>query len=129
MSLKNTEPPVHKHTGCARLIKAAYCSLAGLGSALKHEAAFRLEVIVASLLITVSFCLDIELAHHLILIGSIFLVLIVEILNSAIEVVVDDISLERRPLAKRAKDMGSAAVFISLLNCAICWGSIIAANW
>ncbi len=69
--------------------------------------------------------LQVELAQHLVLVGSIFLVLIVELLNSAIEAVVDDISMKNRPLAKRAKDMGSAAVLLSLLNCFICWASVI----
>ena len=71
----------------------------------------------------------VSLIEHLILVASIILVLIVELLNSAIESVVDDISLQNRPLAKRAKDMGSAAVLLSLLNCFICWLSVIVVNW
>ena len=69
--------------------------------------------------------MQIESTERLFLIGSVLLVLIVEILNSAIEAVVDDISLEHRSMAKRAKDMGSAAVFIALLNVALCWGIVI----
>ena len=128
MSSNNVDSTGHKHTGPTRLLKAAACSFAGLGYALK-EAAFRLEVIVGSILILGSFSLHLGTIERLILIGSVLLVLIVEILNSAIEAVVDDISLERRALAKQAKDMGSAAVFIALVNCGICWATILCANW
>ena len=120
MSSNNIDPSVHKHTGCTRLLKAGACSLAGLGYAM-HEAAFRLEIVVGSILIIGSLFLPLTLVERLILIGSVLLVLIVEVLNSAIEAVVDDISLEHRALAKQAKDMGSAAVFIALVNCGICW--------
>lgn len=128
MSSSDIDPSVHKHTGCTRLLKAGACSMAGLGYAIK-EAAFRLEVIVGGLLILGSFFLPLTHIERLILIGSVLLVWMVEILNSAIEAVVDDISLERRPLAKQAKDMGSAAVFIALLNCGICWVTVICVNW
>lgn len=128
MSSDEIDPLLHKHTGCTRLLKAGACSFAGLGYAIK-EAAFRLEVIVGSILIFGSFFIQLTLVERLILIGSVLLVLIVEVLNSAIEAVVDDISLERRPLAKQAKDMGSAAVFISLVNFGICWATIICTNW
>jgi diacylglycerol kinase (ATP) len=93
-----------------------------------HEAAFRLEVVVGSILIISSLFLPLTLVERLILIGSVLLVLIVEVLNSAIEAVVDDISLERRSLAKQAKDMGSAAVFIALVNCGLCWSTVIYTN-
>lgn len=128
MSSNDIDPSVHKHTGCTRLFKAGACSLAGLGSAM-HEAAFRLEVAVGSVLILSSLFLPLTLVEHLILISSVLLVWIVEILNSAIEAVVDDISLERRSLAKQAKDMGSAAVLIALVNCGICWAAVIYTNW
>ena len=128
MSSNDVDSSVHKHTGRTRLLKAGACSLAGLGFAIK-EAAFRLELIVGGLLIVASFLLQLTYVERLILIGSVLLVWIVEILNSAIEAVVDDISLERRPLAKQAKDMGSAAVFIALLNCGICWATVISVNW
>ena len=127
MNPNNTDPSVHKHTGCTRLLKAGACSLADLGYAM-HEAAFRLEVVVGSILIISSLFLPLTLVERLILIGSVLLVLIVEVLNSAIEAVVDDISLERRSLAKQAKDMGSAAVFIALVNCGLCWSTVIYTN-
>ena len=123
--MKEDEPKSYKNAGVDRLLKALACSWDGLSSTFKHEAAFRSEVIAALVLIPVSLFMRISLVEHLILIGSVLLVLIVELINSAIESVVDDISLERRPLAKRAKDTGSAAVFISLLNAAICWLWII----
>jgi len=128
MSSNDIHPSVHKHTGYTRLLKAGACSLAGLGYAM-NEAAFRLEVTVGSILIISSLFLPMPLVERLILIGSVFLVLIVEVLNSAIEALVDDISLEHRALAKQAKDMGSAAVFIALVNCGICWASVIYTKW
>lgn len=128
MSSNDTDPSVHKHTGCTRLLKAGACSMSGFGYAIK-EAAFRFEVIVGGLLILGSFFLPLTHIERLILIGSVLLVWMVEILNSAIEAVVDDISLQRRPLAKQAKDMGSAAVFIALLNFGICWATVICVHW
>lgn len=129
MDIDQTTPPIHKNTGLKRVVKAFSYSLEGIASTFKHEEAFRQEAILAAFLIPLSFFLQVPLAHHLILVGSIFLVLIVELLNSGIEAVVDDISLRNRPLAKRAKDMGSAAVLVSLLNCLICWASVIVVNW
>lgn len=128
MSSNETDPLIHKHTGVTRLFKAARCSLAGLRYAMR-EAAFRLEVIVGSVLLLSLLFFQFSAIESLILIGSVLLVLIAEILNSAIEAVVDDISLEHRRLAKQAKDMGSAAVFIALVNCAICWGTVICVNY
>lgn len=129
METDPTDPNIHKNSGKSRVFKAFAYSMEGLASSMKHEAAFRQEVILAAILIPASFLLHVPLAQHLLLIGSILLVLVVELINSAIEAVVDDISLRNRPLAKRAKDMGSAAVFLSLLNCLICWVSVIIFNW
>lgn len=84
---------------------------------------------LAAILIPLSLILQLPLVQHLLLIASVILVLIVELLNSAIEAVVDDISLSNRPLAKRAKDMGSAAVLLSLLNCLICWAFVLVAKF
>lgn len=129
METTHTRSSVEKNTGMKRVCKAFFYSVDGLSSTLKHEAAFRQELLLAGILVPVSFALNVELVQHLLLIGSIALVLVVELLNSAIESVVDDISAQHRPLAKRAKDMGSAAVFISLLNCVICWISVLVVNW
>jgi len=127
--MEEIDPNVHKNTGFKRVVKALFYSFDGLGSTLKHEAAFRQEAVLAAVLIPASFLMRVSLVEHLILVASVLLVLIVELLNSGIEAVVDDISLRNRPLAKRAKDMGSAAVLLSLLNCFICWAAVIAVNW
>ena len=129
MESEHIDPKTYKNTGIRRIFKALFYSLDGIASTFKHEAAFRQEAILAAILIPVSFLLHVPLAHHLALVGSIILVLIVELLNSALESVVDDISMKSRPLAKRAKDMGSAAVLLSLLNCLICWVAVLVVNW
>jgi len=129
MESEPIDPNIHKNSGFSRVFKAFFYSMEGLASSLKHESAFRQEVILAAILIPGSFMLNVPLAQHLFLVGSVVLVLVVELLNSAIESVVDDISLRNRPLAKRAKDMGSAAVLLSLANCLICWVSVIVVNW
>jgi diacylglycerol kinase (ATP) len=120
---------MHKATGLKRVVRAFVYSLEGIGSTLKHEEAFRQELALAAILVPASFLLGVPAVENVALIASVFLVLIVELLNSAVEAVVDDVSLNNRPLAKRAKDMGSAAVFMSLLNCAIVWAVIIVSNW
>ena len=129
METEEIDPNIHKNKGVKRVFKAFFYSLEGLASSLKHEAAFRQEALLAVILIPASFLLQVPIAQHLVLVASVLLVLIVELVNSAIEAVVDDISLRNRPLAKRAKDMGSAAVLLSLLNCLICWASVIILNW
>ena len=129
MATEHIDPNIHKNTGFKRVVKALFYSFDGLASTFKHEAAFRQEAILAAILIPASFLMQVSLVEHLILIASIMLVMIVELLNSGIEAVVDDISLKNRPLAKRAKDMGSAAVLLSLLNCFICWMAVIVVNW
>ena len=127
--MEETDPDLRKNKGFRRVVKALFYSFEGIASTLKHEAAFRQEAILAVILIPISYLLGVSLGEHLILVGSIFLVLICELINSAIESVVDDISMRNRPLAKRAKDIGSAAVLVSLLNCFVCWASVIVANW
>lgn len=129
METEEIDPNIHKKTGFRRVVNALLYSCDGISSTLKHEAAFRQEAMLAVVLVPLSFLMRVSLVEHLILIASIFLVLIVELLNSAIEAVVDDISLQDRPLAKRAKDMGSAAVLLSLLNCFFCWLAVIMVNW
>ena len=97
----------------------------GLGSSLKHEAAFRQEAILAVLLLPLAIFLPVSLLGKALLIGSVFLVLIVELLNSGIEWAIDYISLKNHPFAKRAKDMGSAAVFLSLTHCVCLWALVL----
>src|SRR5690349_17039537 len=103
-----------------RLIDALRYSFAGLKAALS-EGAFRLELLTAAIAIPVGLHLGTTAAERALLVGSIFLVLIVELVNSAIEATVDRISTEQHPLAKRAKDIGSAAVMMSLVNAAAVW--------
>ena len=107
-----------------RLISAAKNSLAGLKAAWQNEAAFRLEVLGAVILIPAAFWAGETVVEWLLLIGSCFLVLITELLNSALETVVDRIGLEHHELSGRAKDIGSAAVFLSIVNLLIVWGII-----
>lgn len=104
-----------------RLVKATGYSMEGLLSAFKSEPAFTLEVIACLILIPIAILLKLPLFTKAILIGSLLLVLIVELLNSAIEAAIDRISLDKHPLSKKAKDMGSAAVFLSMLNALIIW--------
>lgn len=116
---------MNNRTGIRRLVKALDNSCAGLQDAVTHEAAFRQEVILAAVGIAVSFMMNVTGAEHALLIGSLLLVLIVELVNTAIEAAIDRISLERHPLSKRAKDAGSAAVLLTLVHAACVWGVIL----
>ncbi|MCK9173726.1 MAG: diacylglycerol kinase [Desulforhopalus sp.] len=107
--------------GMDRILWAAYYSWRGFISAVKYEAAFRQELILVFLMLPFAFWLGDGAVEHFLLIGSGLLVLIVELLNSAIEAVVDRIGMERHRLSGQAKDMGSAAVFLSLLLMTVCW--------
>lgn len=117
-----TESPFKGKTGLRRIINAAFYSLEGLRAAFRHEDAFRQEVFLAAILLPLAFYIDVSGVERALMIFSILLVLIVELLNSAVEAAVDRISLENHALAKRAKDIGSAAVLISLVNVAATWG-------
>ncbi len=108
-------------TGLKRIWNAYHYSLAGLISAYKHESAFRQELALGIPLIIIALFLPVTLLAKALLISSIFLVLLVELINSGIEAIVDRVSLEQHELSKRAKDVGSAAVLISLLNCFVIW--------
>ncbi|HEY5602747.1 MAG TPA: diacylglycerol kinase [Gammaproteobacteria bacterium] len=112
-------------TGIKRIINATGYSLRGFTAALKHESAFRQELALAAILTPVAIYLGQNNIERSILIGSLLVVLIVELLNSAIEAIVDRVGHEHHELSGRAKDMGSAAVFISLANVVIVWGIII----
>jgi len=115
------QSPYKGETGLRRILNAARNSVEGLAAAARHEDAFRQELIIAAVLVPTAFFLNVDPLERAILIGSILLVLIVELLNTAIEVVVDRISTDEHPLSKRAKDIGSAAVMLSLLNAAGAW--------
>ena len=114
------------NTGLTRIIKAAGYSWAGLKAAFTHEAAFRQELALCVVMIPIAVWLGQTGIERAVLIGSLLLVLIVELLNSAIEAVVDRFGGEQHELSGRAKDIGSAAVFIALLNVAIVWVLILA---
>ena len=108
-------------SGIGRLFKAFGWSMSGLKAAFLQEAAFRQELLLCIILTPVAFYLGTTGLEKALLLGSLMLVLIVELLNSAVEAVVDRISKDQHVLAGQAKDMGSAAVFLSLLNVAIVW--------
>ena len=110
--------------GVQRIIWATYYSYRGIRSALQHEAAFRQEFCLMILLVPLAFWLGETVEQQLLLIGPCVLVVVVELINSAIEAVVDRIGLERHVLSGQAKDMGSAAVFFCLLLVVVSWGLI-----
>lgn len=118
--------PYKGKTGLVRIWNALHYSLEGLRSAYRHESAFRQELFLGMVLAAVALFLPVSITQLAILLGSLLVVLITELLNSAIEAVVDRVSFESHELAKRAKDMGSAAVFISLANCLIVWSLVLA---
>jgi diacylglycerol kinase (ATP) len=124
-SQAHEESPYKGKTGVRRLMNAFGYSVEGFRAAFKHEDAFRQEVFLAIVLVPLALYLESEALHRILMIGSIFLVLIVELLNSAIEAVVDRVSIERHALAKRAKDIGSAAVFVALTNVVMTWGLVL----
>lgn len=108
--------------GLRRLVNAFFYSMDGLGSTWKHEEAFRQEMWLAFVLVPVAVLLPVDFEGKALMIGSVLLVLIVELLNSGLEWCVDLAAQQQRhPFAKRAKDMGSAAVFLSLTNCLLVW--------
>lgn len=119
------ESPFKGKTGLMRVANALRYSLEGLRAAFKHEDAFRQECILAAILIPVALFIPTTALGKALLIGSVLLVLIVELINSAIEATVDRVSLERHQLAKRAKDIGSAAVLFALINLAVIWGLVV----
>lgn len=99
--------------------------MAGLCAAYKHEAAFRQEVWLSAILIPLTIWLPVDNPSKALMIASVLMVIVVELLNSAIEATVDRISLDEHDLAKRAKDIGSAAVLICLVNVLIVWGLVL----
>jgi diacylglycerol kinase (ATP) len=112
-------------TGLRRVWNALHYSSDGLKATYRCEAAFRQECWLAVVLVAAAAFLPVGGVGRALMIASVFLVLIVEVINSAIEATIDRIGLERHPLSKRAKDAGSAAVLIALVNVAAVWGSIL----
>jgi len=119
------ESPFKGKTGPKRVLSAFFYSIDGFKAALQFEDAFRQEMLLAVILIPLALYLEPAAIGRVLMIASILLVLIVELLNSAVEAAVDRISFDRHHLIKRAKDMGSAAVLVSLLNVVVVWGLIL----
>ncbi|HXZ50681.1 MAG TPA: diacylglycerol kinase [Burkholderiales bacterium] len=115
------ESPYKGKTGLRRLINATRYSLAGIAEAARHEDAFRQELLLAAVLVPLGLWLGHSGIERALLCGSVLLVLVVELLNSAVEATVDRISLEDHQLAKRAKDLGSAAVMLALVATGLVW--------
>ena len=114
-----------KKKGLPRLIAATGYSLAGLRSAFRHEEAFRLEVVAFCVLAPLGMWLGQNPTERALLVGCLFIVLLMELINSAIEAVVDRAGTEFNALAGRAKDIGSAAVFIALAQVIFIWGTLL----
>ena len=115
------ESPFKGKTGLKRLVNAFGYSIEGFKSAFKNEDAFRQELMLAIILIPTGILIGETGFQKALLVSSILAVLIVELLNSGIEATVDRISLEKNSLAKRAKDIGSAAVFLTIVNAILTW--------
>ncbi|NVZ66170.1 diacylglycerol kinase [Pseudomonas gingeri] len=117
--------PFKGQTGFKRILNASGYSLDGLRAAFTGEAAFRQLVLLNVVLIPVAFFLNVSRVERGLLIAVCLLALIVELLNSAVEAAIDRISLDRHPLSKNAKDMGSAAQFVALSMIALVWAVIL----
>lgn len=120
---------MEKATGLCRIINATKYSMLGFKSAIKHETAFRQELILLVAAYIIVMVIDFSIYERILLVGSIGVVMIVELINSAIECVVDRIGIERHELSGRAKDYGSAAVFLSLILTVILWVYLFACHF
>lgn len=112
-------------TGTARIMRAILCSKAGIATAFRNEEAFRQEVILCAILLPPALFFGHSNVERALLVASLFLVLIVELLNTAIEVVVDRISADRHALSGLAKDLGSAAVSMAIILAVVVWALIV----
>ncbi len=121
----SSESPYKGKTGLRRVFNALFYSMDGLSAAFRCEDAFRQEVMLAALLLPLAFFLENSGVGRALMTGSVLLVLIVELVNSAIEATVDRVSLEDHRLSKRAKDIGSAAVLIALINVILVWACVL----
>ncbi|MBX3618398.1 MAG: diacylglycerol kinase [Rhizobacter sp.] len=117
--------PFKGRTGLDRVIRATGYSFEGLKGAYQGESAFRQETWLAVVLIPLAFWVGRSWIEVALLAGSVLLVMIVELLNSAVEAAIDRVSFELHALSKRAKDLGSAAVFLALVLCACVWGAAL----
>jgi diacylglycerol kinase (ATP) len=117
--------PYKGKTGLTRLRNALGYSMEGYRSAYQHEDAFRMELMAAAVAIPLALWLPVGNIGKALMVSSILLVLLVELINSAIEATVDRISIEDHDLAKRAKDIASAAVLLSIINALVIWGLVL----
>ncbi len=122
-------PPETKRRDFLNFFHSVRYALEGFWAAFRHEPSFREDLIFVAILTPFAVILPVNAVSTAVMIASLFIIVIAELLNSAIEWTIDDISLEKRPFAKRAKDMGSAAVFIAYINCIVVWGLILYSNW
>ena len=120
--------PYKDTSGTQRIFNATRYSLAGFKTAFQNEAAFRQILLINLILIPLSFWMPVSPAEQALMVAVCLLALIIELINSAIEAVVDRISMERHELSKNAKDMGSAAQFVALSLIALTWGIILAGH-
>ncbi|MGN5533215.1 diacylglycerol kinase [Acinetobacter sp. Lyrl_1] len=117
--------PYKGTSGLQRILNATSYSLAGFKAAFQNEAAFRQIILINSLLIPLSFFMPVSRVEQVLMIVVCLLAIIVELINSAIEAVVDRVSMEQHPLSKNAKDMGSAAQFVALAIITLTWGACL----
>ena len=117
--------PYKGTSGLQRILNATGYSLAGFKAAFQNEAAFRQIILINLLLIPLSFFMPVSRVEQVLMIVVCLLAIIVELINSAIEAVVDRVSMEQHPLSKNAKDMGSAAQFVALAIIALTWGACL----
>ncbi len=123
------QPPQQGRSGLDRIVHAAGYSWAGLRAAYREESAFRQETWLAAVLLPAAFFVGRDWIETSLLCATVALVLIAELVNSAIEAVVDRVSLERHDLSKRAKDIGSAAVLVALVLCVGTWLAAVWSRW
>ncbi len=121
----NRESPYKGQTGLRRVWNAFRYSLSGLRAAYRNEDAFRQESLLAAILIPLALLLPTAALGKALMVASVLLVLVVELLNSAIEAAIDRISLDHHRLSKRAKDIGSAAVLVALVNVVATWSILL----
>jgi diacylglycerol kinase (ATP) len=122
-------PPESKRRDFRNFFASVRYAVEGFWAAVQHEPSFREDLLFVAILTPFAIILPVNAVSTAVMITSLFLIVIAELLNSAIEWTIDDISLEKRPFAKRAKDMGSAAVFLAYINCVVVWGIILFSNW
>ena len=122
-------PPETKRRDFRNFFASVKYALDGFWAAVRHEPSFREDLIFVAILTPFAVILPVNAVSTAVMITTLFLIVIAELLNSAIEWTIDDISFTKRPFAKRAKDMGSAAVFIAYINCIVVWAIILFSNW